>query len=142
MKYTEDVPAALEELRESGYQLTPQRREVIERCLSMDGHFTAEDLQSFDGENDTGFSRATVYNTLNVLVDVGFLRELHDMADSSYYEVTGDSHPHAHCTSCGALIDVPVNLEREIDNWDVPFEVEDVRMTLEGFCEDCSDEQN
>jgi Fe2+ or Zn2+ uptake regulation protein len=140
MEMASQAPDVLDKLRDSGYQLTPQRRYVIERCLQMDGHFTADDLQDVDtDDSDQEFSRATVYNTLNVLVEVGFLRELGDMAESSYYEVTGQLHPHAHCKSCGALIDVPVNLEQEVENWELPFQVDDVKMTLEGFCEHCSE---
>jgi Fe2+ or Zn2+ uptake regulation protein len=142
METARDVPSVFDELRDSGYQLTPQREKLIERCLSMgEGHFTAEDLQEMEAQNgDKEFSRATVYNTLNVLVDVGFLRELNDMAESSYYELTEDVHPHAYCKSCGDLIDVPVNLRREVEDWNVSFQIEDVRMTLEGYCEDCSAE--
>lgn len=139
MKADTAVDEVLDELRESGYQLTPQRQDVIRQCLDLDGHFTAEDLFSVDGKDtDQSFSRATVYNTLQILVEVGFLRELSDMGDSSRYEVNQELHPHAYCKSCGELIDIPVNLEREVDSWDVPFEVDSVRMTLDGYCEDCA----
>ncbi len=140
MEAPPDAPSVFDELRDSGYQLTPQRRKLIERCVSIgEGHFTAEDLQEIEVENgDKEFSRATVYNTLNVLVEVGFLRELNDMEESSYYELTQDLHPHAYCKACGALIDVPINLKRQVDDWDVSFQIEDVRMTLEGYCEQCS----
>ncbi len=140
LKTARDAPGVLKRLRKSGYQLTPQRRNVIQRCLRMNGHFTAEDLQDIDGnQGDKKFSRATVYNTINVLVEVGFLRELGDMADSSFYEVTDQLHPHAYCKSCGTLIDIPVNLEEEVENWEIPFRVEDVRMTVEGLCDSCSE---
>lgn len=138
MKTDDAVEEVLDELRDSGYQLTPQRQNVIQQCLAMGGHFTAEDLFDVgDGASEQGFSRATVYNTLQVLVEVGFLRELSDMGDSSYYEVNKELHPHAYCKSCGQLIDIPINLEREVDSWNVPFEVDSIRMTLDGYCEDC-----
>lgn len=138
MKTDESVEEVLDELRESGYQLTPQRQDVIRECLSMGGHFTAEDLfTGDDGSTDRSFSRATVYNTLQVLVEVGFLRELSDMGDSSHYEINKELHPHAYCKSCGEFIDLPVNLKREVESWDVNFEVDSIRMTLDGLCEDC-----
>ncbi|MFB6226767.1 MAG: Fur family transcriptional regulator [bacterium] len=140
MKPDESVDDVLEELRDSGYQLTPQRQNVIRQCFEQNGHFTAEDLFNVNTDSSQQeFSRATVYNTLQVLVEVGFLRELSDMGDSSYYEINQELHPHAYCKSCGELIDIPVNLEREVHNWDVPFEVDSVRMTLDGYCEECAE---
>lgn len=127
----------LKTLSEHGYQVTPQRRYVVEQCLDTDGHFTAEDLFERDHPEGVGLSRATVYNTLHLLVEIDFLRELSDMGNSSYYEVNDQLHPHAHCRVCGDLIDIPVNLEDQVDAWDLPFEVESIRMTVDGICPDC-----
>lgn len=132
----EDVYGALES---AGHQVTEQRRLIVRRCLAHGGHFTAEDL--FEQKGDGTLSRATVYNTLQVLVDVGFLRKLDDMGSASVYEAESRAHPHGRCRSCGRLIDLPVDLEREVDRWDVSFEVESVRMTLEGLCRDCAESE-
>ncbi len=132
----EDVYEALES---AGHQVTRQRRRIVRRCLDHEGHFTAEDL--FEGKTDGELSRATVYNTLQVLVDVGFLRKLDDVGSASLYEVGTRAHPHGRCRSCGRLIDLPVDLEREVSRWEVPFEVESVRMTLEGLCRNCEESE-
>jgi len=131
---------ALERLTESGHQVTPHREYLIELCLENKGHFTADDLYRFDQQKDVRLSRATIYNTLHLLVDIGFLRELKDVDSSSHYEVKNHVHPHARCNSCGELMDIPVDLHEQVDSWNLPFQVEGIRMTVEGFCPECSEE--
>lgn len=130
---------ALDRLRDNGHQVTPQREYLVELCLENDGHFTADDLFDLDEQRQDQLSRATIYNTLHLLVDVDFLRELNDMGSSRYYEVKGQVHPHARCRSCDRLMDIPVDLKQQVHEWNLPFEVEGIRMTVDGLCEDCAE---
>lgn len=135
MKAVED---ALEKLRIAGYQITPQREYVLELCQETDGHFTADDLYDLDRQGEEKLSRATIYNTLHILVEVGYLRELSDVGPSRCYEIRHHLHPHARCRSCGKLVDIPVDLEEQVDSWDLPFEIDTIRMTVDGLCQSCS----
>lgn len=134
------APTVHEALEAAGYQLTDQRKLVVRRCLERSGHFTADDLIEQDSPSERPLSRATVYNTLRILVEVGFLRKLDEVGSASVYEVSDSSHPHGRCHDCGRLIDLPVDLEREVQRWDLPFQVESVRMTVDGRCESCAGE--
>lgn len=138
MQATVEKQTVLDLLEENGHQVTPQREYVIDKCLERGGHFTVEDLYTDNYTEEVDLSRATLYNTLHLLVDVGFLRELPDVDDSAYYELNGKRHPHASCNECGKLIDIPVDLEEEIREWDLGFTVSNVRMTVDGLCDDCS----
>lgn len=135
-----DKEEALHTLREAGHQLTPHREYIIDLCLELKGHFTADELFQIDQDRDHQLSRATIYNTLHLLEEIGFLRELKDVDPSSYYEVKDHIHPHARCNECGELMDIPVDLNEQVKSWNLPFKVEGIRMTVEGFCSDCSEE--
>ncbi len=131
------IDEAIERLTEADYQITPQRRYILDLCERAEGHFTAERLYELDREGKDDLSRATIYNTLHILVEVGHLRELPDMGPARYYEMRKQPHPHARCRSCGKLVDIPVDLEKQVQQWDTSFEIDSVRMTVDGLCRSC-----
>ncbi|MFP4687574.1 MAG: Fur family transcriptional regulator [bacterium] len=128
----------LEKLSENNHQVTQQRKYMIDLCMEAPGHFTAADLCELDKRRENRLSRATVYNSIHVFEKIGFLRELLDLGSPVYYEVAKSFHPHAVCTSCGDIVDIPVNLKSQIQGWELPFDVENVRMTIEGTCQSCA----
>ncbi len=127
----------LEILAEEGHQQTTQRDYMIDLCLEGPGHFTVADLCELDRQDEDKLSRATVYNNVHVLEEIGFLRELPDLGPPIYYEVQKSPHPHAACNSCGEIMDIPVDLESRVENWDIPLKIENVSMTLTGLCDSC-----
>lgn len=131
------VDEAIERLTRADYQITPQRRYILDLCDRAEGHFTAERLYELDREGQDDLSRATIYNTLHILVEVGYLRELPDVGSSRFYEIRKQPHPHARCRSCGKLTDIPVDLEEQVERWDTSFEIDTVRMTVDGLCPSC-----
>ena len=54
-------------------------------------------------------SKATVYNTLKVLVDSGLIRQIHLDPDRSVYDSTRAPHHHFHDVESGALWDIEPN---------------------------------
>src|SRR5437763_14843709 len=68
-----DVPAVL---RQHGIQPSAQRLAVAEYVLATDEHPSAEQVLAIAQRALPMISRATVYNTLNLLVKKGLLREL------------------------------------------------------------------
>ena len=87
---------------------TPERYAIYERVLAMPHHFFIEDLY---GEMDAAgyhVSRATVYNTVNMLVDAGLVRK-HQFGNApAQYEKTSSPARHHHlvCTSCGKIKEI------------------------------------
>ncbi len=127
----------IEKLRNHDRQVTRERKYFIDLCKQADGHFTAADLLELDRENDNQLSRATVYNCLKVFLEVGFLRQLSGISSTDYYEIRHTFHPHARCQKCKRIIDIPLDLTEEIESWNLPFQLEDISMTLTGLCECC-----
>ncbi len=128
----------LDLLSRQNHQVTEQRKYMIDLCMEAPGHFTAADLCEMDKKRDSRLSRATVYNSIHVFEKIGFLRELLDLGSPIYYEVAQSLHPHAVCTACGDIVDIPVNLKSQIEEWELPLKVENVRMTIEGKCQACT----
>jgi Fur family ferric uptake transcriptional regulator len=85
---------------------TEQQRDMIRYIFSRHNHFDADQL--IDDMKAAGFrvSRATVYRTLNKLVDAGLLRRL-EMGTRTYFEhdYGYPQHEHLYCQSCHKIIE-------------------------------------
>ena len=85
---------------------TDQQRDMVRFIFSQHNHFDAEQL--IDDMKRAGFavSRATVYRTLNKLVDAGLLRRL-ELGPRMFYEhdYGYPQHEHLYCQKCGKVIE-------------------------------------
>jgi len=92
-------------LKKQGLKLTPQRRRVFERAFATHAHFSAETLYRWIHEASRDVSRATVYRTLSLLVEGGFLESLDAGQGELLYEhVLGHRHhDHLVCLACGKI---------------------------------------
>jgi len=93
-------------LRTRSLKLTAQRRRIFERAFSTHEHFSAERLYGWmKGEDGPAVSRATVYRTLGLLVEGGFLESLDTGQGELLYEhVLGHRHhDHLVCIDCGKI---------------------------------------
>lgn len=103
----ESIRSAFEKfLRQQALKLTPQRRQIFERAFATHDHFSAETLYGWLKEEDgPSVSRATVYRTLALLVEGGFLESLDAGQGELLYEhVLGHRHhDHIVCVDCGRI---------------------------------------
>lgn len=115
-----DVESAHEILRKylkSGKKsrVTPARFAVLDAVLQSQGHFDADGLYYRLITTGTKVSRATVYNTLEVLQECGLVSKYRFAENSSRYE-KAFGRPHHHhliCLECGDIIEfVNDKLER------------------------------
>ena len=93
-------------LRRRALKLTPQRNRIFERAFSTHEHFSAETLYGWmRAEEGLVVSRATVYRTLSLLVEGGFLETLDAGQGELLYEhVLGHRHhDHIVCIDCGRI---------------------------------------
>ena len=104
-------------------------------------HLTADAIHSRAQQLLPEISLATVYNTLNELVDMGEVLEISTGDGPKRYDPnTTAAHHHLYCIECGALRDV--NPEGT-DGLAVPasqqhgFELLDVDIVFRGRCPDC-----
>lgn len=101
-----DLPALLES---HGIQASAQRLAVADYVLYTDDHPSADRVFGRAKRALPVLSRATVYNTLNLLVEKGLLRELVLAEGKIVFDPKVDRHHHFIDDSTGRIYDVPWN---------------------------------
>lgn len=135
------ISELVQRLRDRGWRLTAQRRVVAEVLAGEHVHLTADAVYGRAQRVLPEISLATVYNTLNELVDMGEVLEIATGDGPKRYDPnTTATHHHLYCVGCGALRDV--NPEGT-DGLMLPagqqhgFELLDVDIVFRGRCPDC-----
>jgi Fur family transcriptional regulator, ferric uptake regulator len=99
--------AFLTYLGEHRHRATSGRFRVFEGALLEVGHFDADGLYLKLRSRNEKVSRATVYRTLDLLVEAGFLSRMHTESQAIYEVVRGrHHHDHLICTGCGKTFEV------------------------------------
>lgn len=128
-----------------GLRLTPQRREVYEALLSRRDHPTAVEVFMRVKERMPSISLATVYNCLETLTDCGLVKHVNLDRASSRYCPNLQQHGHFFCTSCGAVLDVPLkDPEKLQENWEIPRNsvITHHEVAFRGVCPACAKEKS
>ena len=96
-----------DEARRRGVRWTNQRQAILETFISSGEHITVEDLHHRVRAIDRTVSAATVYRTLNMLVEMGVATKRHFGSGSATFEceVNKAHHDHFVCTTCGKIIE-------------------------------------
>lgn len=94
-------------LRKSGIQPSAQRVAVAEYVLCTDAHPSAEQVWALVRARVPAISRATVYNTLNLLVRKGLLRQLQLDEGRIGFDPNLEPHHHFIDEATGVVIDIP-----------------------------------
>jgi len=94
-------------LRECSIQPTPQRIAVVEFVLGNRDHPSADEVLSFARKKCPTVSRATVYNTLNLLVEKGLLSMQTMKEGAVVFDANVDRHHHFIDIDTGNIYDIP-----------------------------------
>ena len=94
-------------LRAHGVQPSAQRLAVATYLLDTDEHPSAEEVLRHAKAHLPMISRATVYNTLNLFVAKGLVRELVLAEGRSVFDCNLEQHHHFIDDATGAIHDVP-----------------------------------
>jgi Fur family ferric uptake transcriptional regulator len=86
---------------------TPERFSILEMIYENDGHFDAEQLYINIRNKNINVSRATVYNTLEVLVASELVTKHQFGSNHAVYERAYGSRQHDHliCVECGEVFE-------------------------------------
>ncbi|SHH19664.1 Fur family transcriptional regulator [Thermosipho atlanticus] len=130
-------------LKDKKYRMTPQRELVLKVFMdNEDEHLGAEDVYRILFSNKHSVSKATVYRTIELLVEFGFLRKL-DFGEGIYrYELAKKNKQHHHfiCKNCGKIYEIEEKhlktLKRELKNQGFVFENFDFKIY--GICPNCN----
>lgn len=94
-------------LKSGKNRITPERFEVLEAALENEGHFGADDLFIQMKNANSRVSRATVYNTLELLVHCELISKRNFGENITRYESNykRQTHDHLICVDCGKIIE-------------------------------------
>lgn len=120
-------------LEERGIKPSAQRVAVAEFVLHTDAHPSADEVWSRVRERFPMVSRATVYNTLNLFVEKGLVRQLALTGGRVVFDPNVERHHHFIDEETGRIYDVPWEALRvsRIDDID-GFEVHAYQVVLRG----------
>jgi len=126
-------PDVVRILEEHGIQPSAQRVAVAEYVLHTTEHPSADKVWAGVQESFPMISRATVYNTLHLLVEKGLLRELHLAPDSVLFDPNMGRHHHFVDEGTGRIYDIPWNQVEVSNAKSLPgFEVKDYQVVMRG----------
>jgi Fur family iron response transcriptional regulator len=94
-------------IEQHGILPTPQRIEVAGILLEKPQHLSAEQIIERLKASDSGVSKATVYNTLNLFSERGLVREVMVDPVRKFYDSTTHPHHHFYNVDTGELADIP-----------------------------------
>lgn len=132
----------LERLRKRGWPMTAQRRVIAEILAGEHIHLSAEEIFQRAVARLPEISRATVYNTLKTLTELGELLEVSSDERAKRYDPNAsDPHHHLICQRCGLIRDVHPKGQ---GNLSLPsrerygFRVTGVEIMFRGLCPLCA----
>ena len=130
-----------------GLRLTRQRAEILRAMYATHKHVNADDiydlLRSQDKQGGLKISRATVYRTLSLLTEGGFIQalELGTEHATLYEHVLGHGHhDHMICLDCGRIIEFLDDELERVQSEAVArhgFKVTSHRLNVYGTCAAC-----
>jgi Fur family ferric uptake transcriptional regulator len=131
-------------LRERNLRPTRERLLLMEEVMRTDGHFDADSLFASLSRRGLKASRATVYNTLDLLVQSGLISRYRFGENHSRYEKAFGKprHDHMICLACGEILEFVSkkleHLQQEVCE-EMRFSMEHSTLQIFGRCRVCLD---
>ena len=116
---------------------TSERFAILEKVWSMQVHFDVETLYNELERDAYHVSLATVYNTIDLLMECGLLRKHQFNSQPAQYEVALGSHFHLVCTQCGKVTEINIDIKDTITANIKKFHLTHYSLYLYGICNKC-----
>lgn len=130
-------------LQEHNLKLTQEREAILREFYRIHKHIEADELLFHLRNSGVRVSRATIYRTLDLLVQAGLARKVSLGKDHAYYEhILGrEQHEHMICLGCDRVIEwldpeLRDLLARNCEEHD--FSLSRHSLQLFGYCEECA----
>ncbi len=134
--------AVRDEFRARGLRWTPQRRLILDVLAASTGHVTGAEIVERCRDRDPETTPSTVYRTLDVLEELGYVDHSHGADGREEFHVLPEArHAHLQCETCGRSWEIEPDevggmvqgLERSRG-----FQVHVGHLTIAGQCSDCA----
>jgi Fur family transcriptional regulator, ferric uptake regulator len=129
-------------LRDNNQKVTKERLMLLEELFNSAGHLDADSLLFQLRHQGKRVSRATIYRTLDLLVQCGLARKSRLGREHYVYErvTPGKRHDHMVCTGCGRIIEF---YDSDLDDRQRQvclshnFRPSFYSLQIQGLCADC-----
>lgn len=137
----------LESIKENGYKLTPQRREILNTLVESRGkHLNCDEIYESVRLKCPEIGIATVYRTLQILESTENINRINLDDGCVRYEINfgEEKHNHHHliCKLCGNITEVRIDLLENLENnieQNYSFKILDHDLKFFGICNKCRD---
>ena len=121
---------------------TPERYAIFNKVMSFNSHFNVEILYQSMEKDAYHVSKATIYNTLELLTDCGIIRRHQFGRNESQYEKVTEpfNHHHLICTECGKIKEIKdAELLKYLNTRKYPsFTTSYYMLYIYGICNSCA----
>jgi len=130
-------------LEENNNRKTHERFAILEEIYLNQKHFDAETLYVQMKKSAYRVSRATIYNTLEVLLDCNLIKK-HNFGDNvSFFEKTYGfpTHHHMICSNCKSISEFEneeILNQSKSTSKELNFNLKDISLNLYGLCRECN----
>ena len=133
-------------LAKNSFRRTPERFKILEEIYLQDGHFTIDELYFMMKSKNYRVSRATLYNTVELLIECKLIKKHQFNSKINFYEKAYKSSQHDHliCTQCGKIVEFcdPRIYEIEKDISELyHFHIDNHELYLFGICQQCAEKK-
>ena len=142
----DSVKAAVERILDSylemnNHRKTPERYAILRAVYNINDHFTLDELgMKLAQDYKFPVSRATLYNTLNLFMELRLVIR-HRFQGTTMYEACYDNNSHCHqmCTVCGKVTEIrSPEITHTIDELHLKrFRKDGFMLYIYGICSTC-----
>ena len=132
--------SVLQQLKERGLRMTPQRRAIVAEIMSANGHISPTAVAKRVQVRVPGVNASTVYRTLDLLEEVGVLSHTHLESGAEYHRRAESQHVHLTCSRCGSADSLTLSEAKRLHDLVKKhhgFEPDLTHFAISGLCARC-----